>query len=55
MLALRDTKEAIVARVGREAAVSSGDSTTIARDKAAIHLFDAAKNDTLFPTPRLGG
>jgi ABC-type sugar transport system ATPase subunit len=42
MLALRDTKEAIVARVGREAGVRSGDSTTIAIDPAAIRLFDVA-------------
>jgi multiple sugar transport system ATP-binding protein len=42
MLALRDTKEAIVARVGREAGVRSGDSTTIALDTAAIRLFDVA-------------
>jgi multiple sugar transport system ATP-binding protein len=47
MLALRDTKEAIVARVGREAGVRSGDSTTIALDTAAIRLFDVATNKAI--------
>ena len=42
MLALKDTKEAIVAHVGREAGARSGNSTTIALDTAAIHLFDVA-------------
>ena len=42
MLALPDSKEEIVARVGRQTGVRSGDTTTVALDTAALHLFDPA-------------
>jgi multiple sugar transport system ATP-binding protein len=44
MLALPDSKEEIVARVGRQTRVRSGDTTTVALDTAALHLFDPATN-----------
>ncbi|MGO8818339.1 MAG: ABC transporter ATP-binding protein [Terriglobia bacterium] len=42
MLALPESKEEIVARVGRQTGVRSGDTTTVAMDTAALHLFDPA-------------
>ncbi|HEV2379337.1 MAG TPA: ABC transporter ATP-binding protein [Terriglobia bacterium] len=42
MLALPDSKEEIIARVGRQTGVRSGDTTTVALDTAALHLFDPA-------------
>ncbi len=40
MLALGDAREEVVARVGRETGTKSGDTTTIAVDTTALHLFD---------------
>jgi multiple sugar transport system ATP-binding protein len=42
MLTLPDSKEEIIARVGRQTGVRSGDTTTVALDTAALHLFDPA-------------
>jgi multiple sugar transport system ATP-binding protein len=42
MLTLRDSIEEVVARVGRETEVRSGDATIIALNWAALQLFDVA-------------
>jgi multiple sugar transport system ATP-binding protein len=41
MLMLGDSKEEVVAQVGRQTALRGGDNTTIGVDTAALHLFDA--------------
>jgi len=47
MLAFGDAKEDVVAQVGRETALRSGDTTTIALDTAAVHLFDPATSKAI--------
>ncbi len=47
MLALADSDEEVVAQVGRQTALRSGDATTIAVDTAALHLFDSATNKAI--------
>jgi len=43
-LALPDVQEELIARVGRETALRSGEQATIAMDLTTIHLFDPATN-----------
>jgi multiple sugar transport system ATP-binding protein len=40
MLSLANSKEEIIAQVGRQTGLRSGDDTTIALDTAGLHLFD---------------
>jgi multiple sugar transport system ATP-binding protein len=47
MLALADSKEEIVAQVGRQTGLRGGDTTTIAVDTAALHLFDPTTNKAI--------
>ncbi len=47
MLALADSDEEVVAQVGRQTGLRSGDATTIAVDTAALHLFDSATNKAI--------
>jgi multiple sugar transport system ATP-binding protein len=42
MLALAEAKEEVVAQVGRQTNLRSGDSTAILLDSAALHIFDPA-------------
>jgi multiple sugar transport system ATP-binding protein len=42
MLSLGDSNEELVARIGRDTALHSGDQTTFFLDTAATHLFDPA-------------
>lgn len=47
MLSLAESKEEIIAQVGRQTGLRSGDNTTIVLDTTALHLFDPATNKTI--------
>lgn len=47
MLAFADSKEDVIAQVGRQTRLGSGDATSIVLDTAALHLFDPATNKAI--------
>jgi multiple sugar transport system ATP-binding protein len=47
VLTLGDSKEEVVARVGRQTGLRSGATATIALDTTALHLFDPATNKAI--------
>jgi multiple sugar transport system ATP-binding protein len=47
VLALADSKEEVIAQVGRQTGLRSGDTAAIALDTTALHLFDPATNKAI--------
>lgn len=49
MLSLADSDEELIARIGRETLLKTGDRTTIVLDTTAMHLFDPATTRAIAP------